>query len=91
MLYLIHKVLDHAGGGIVKVHRGRGNTQALHRGQISKSQLERRHKDSGGAVEVCGRVGVVSAVHREMNCNLANNTQLNIAKLKHVQDEINNA
>ena len=33
----------------------------------------------------------LAAVHREMNCTLANNTQLNIDKLKHVQDEINNA
>ena len=31
----------------------------------------------------------LAAVHREMNCTLAN-TQLNIDKLKHVQDEINN-
>ena len=33
----------------------------------------------------------LAAVHREMNCTLTNNTQLNIDKLKHVQDEINNA
>ena len=31
----------------------------------------------------------LAAVHREMNCTLAN-TQLKIDKLKHVQEEINN-
>ena len=133
-----------------KVHRGRGNTRALHRGQISKSvsesgDIETEHRPSVAPervqihclhVELClllreyllqaphhqmlwRRGGMVSsgssqvaplviasveelrkcvggwawsdlclaAVHREMT----NNTQLNIDKLKHVQDEINNA